>query len=323
MADVGLRHVVVWQSRNLASLPFMYTPVTDFLLSAFAPHAATVVRGAGTKRNDSAAFLQNWTRLRAGDIFVWVGLSMSQAPWRELGERGVRRILYQTEPAHHCAARRVGRFAVDELWDFSWHNLEACRSAADAPRKLRYVPPGALDPPPRSTPAASAHPPRLLFFGNPNDGPPRKACFRSLRRLLGERLEHTFSAFTEARWRDKVLARANVFVNLHKECTERHNPITFRVPKLLNAGRLVLSERAHPADEREWAGIVSFYDNITALAAAFLQLVDDDGANGWEPRARAANAAFRERFAPGAVFRRAGIIDDLLRHQPKQGGVVL
>ena len=318
--------MLIWQSRNLAALPFMYSPVTDFLVAAFKPHAA-VVRGAGTRRNDSAAFAGNWSRLRAGDIFVWVGLSMSQAPWLELGHRGVRRILYQTEPVHHCAARRVGRFAVDELWDFSHHNLEACRapadgsssatlhprgkhygSAADAPRVLRFVPPGALEPPPPPAPAADAQ--RLFFFGNPSDGPLRKACFRSLRRLLGDRLEYTFSTFSEARWRTKVLARANVFVNLHKECTEAHNPITFRVPKLLNAGRFVLSERAHPDDEREYAGIVSFHDNVSALAAAFTQLVES---GQWEPRARAASAAFRERFAPREVFRRARIIDDLLQ----------
>ena len=75
------RRVLIWQSRNLPTLPFMYSPVTDFLLAAFAPHVAWVARGAGTKRNDSAAFIGNWTQLREGDIFVWVGWAMDQAPW--------------------------------------------------------------------------------------------------------------------------------------------------------------------------------------------------------------------------------------------------
>ena len=140
------RRVLIWQSRNLPSLPFMYGPVTGTLVAAFrASPNVEVKNGAGTKRNDSFAFLRSVDWLRRGDIFVWVGLSMSQAPWLTLGQRGVRRVLYQTEPTHRCEARRVGRFAVDELWDFSHHNLEACDAAADAPRVRRYVPLGALD----------------------------------------------------------------------------------------------------------------------------------------------------------------------------------
>ena len=285
----------------------MYTPVTDFLISGFEPHAE-VVRGAGTRRNDSAAFVGNWSRLQSGDIFVWVGLSMSQAPWVELGQRGVRRVLYQTEPVHHCAGRRVGRYAVDELWDFSHHNLEACRAAPDAPRTLRYVPPGAVQPPPRAEPAvAEGSARRLFFFGNPKDGPRRKACYHELHGRLGERLEHTFSAFDEDRWRERVLARSGTFVNLHKDCGNVHSPITFRVPKLLNAERLVLSERSHPLDEHEYAGILSFYDDMTSLAAAFEKLSAEEG--GWESRAREAAARFRVRFAPQRVFRRAGVLE--------------
>ena len=300
--------VLIWQSRNLESLPFMYGPVTDFLVSALTPHV-DVIRGSGTKRNHSAAFLGNWSRLGAGDIFIWVGLSMAQAPWRVLGERGVRRILYQTEPVHHCAARRVGNYAVDELWDFSHHNLEACRTARDAPTTLRYVPPGAIEPPPAPEPLAAdgSSSRRLFFFGNPRDGKERKACYVELVLRLGQaRMEFTFAAFNETSWRDQVLARSGIFVNLHKGCGEAHNPITFRVPKLLNAERLVLSERAHPLDEKEFAGIVSFYDGLPALATAFEQLTRD---GSWQAKAREAAARFRVRFAPQRVLRRAGVLE--------------
>ena len=105
---------------------------------------------------------------------------------------------------------------------------------------------------------------------------------------------------------DQVLARSGIFVNLHKGCGEAHNPITFRVPKLLNAERLVLSERAHPLDEKEFAGIVSFYDGLPALATAFEQLTRD---GSWQAKAREAAARFRVRFAPQRVLRRAGVLE--------------
>ena len=85
--------------------------------------------------------------------------------------------------------------------------------------------------------------------------------------------------------------------------------ITFRVPKLLNARRLVLSERAHPLDEREYRGIVRFHDNLTSLADDFERLV---ASGEWEREARKASARFRERFAMRAVLRRAGVLRELL-----------
>ena len=318
---------LIWQSRNLPSLPFMFSPVTDFLIAAFSRDFSPVTFGSGTKRNHSAAFHANVSTLRRGDVFVWVGPSMAQAPWSELGARGVRRIVYQTEPVHYCAARCVGRYAVDELWDFSHHNLEACQPAVapEAPKVLRYVPPGAVlgDAPLLRAPSSSssssfsdlqatraAVQQPLFFFGNPSDGRSRKACFNTIRKLLGERLEFTFAAFNEERWHSTVLSRSNIFLNLHKDCSEPHNPITFRVPKLVDSGRLVLSERAHLADEREWEGIVLFYDNVSSLAEGYLDLI---ATGAWVEKAKAANAAFKRRFSPARIFRRAGIVEDLVR----------
>ena len=217
--------VLIWQSRNLPTLPFMLRPIMSFLHAGFAisPRVGTIVVGAGAKRDDAGAFLGNISLLQRGDVFIWVGLSMSQAPWLALGERGVRRILYQTEPAHHCFARRVGKYAVDELWDFAHHNLEACRnekSAPDAPSTLRYVPPGYLPaigvngPEPRGP-----HPrhQKLFFAGDTENGLKRRACFRQLHALIGPKLDATFSAFKDTAWKATVLSRANIFVNLHSE----------------------------------------------------------------------------------------------------------
>ena len=98
----------------------------------------------------------------------------------------------------------------------------------------------------------------------------------------------------------------------------------FRVAMLLNARhpRLVLSERVHPRDEQEYAGIVRFYDNMSAIADAFRSFDKPElvkrrrGAGGsssppWELPAREASSLFRRRFAPEAVFRRAKVFEDL------------
>ena len=87
---------------------------------------------------------------RRGDIFVWVGEAGRRlVPWAALRRKGVFSIFYQTEAENRGCA--LYRDAVDELWDFSWHNIEACRdhyslhrrSLADVPTQ-RWVPLGAL-----------------------------------------------------------------------------------------------------------------------------------------------------------------------------------
>ena len=123
-------------------------------------------------------------------------------------------------------------------------------------------------------------------------------------------MEYTFSAFSDEAFVDRVLGRANVFVNLHKACGEAHNPVVFRVAKLLSAGRLVLSERAHPDDEIEYAGMVTFLPNVSEIATAFERIV---AGGDWRRRADEASARFRKRFQPRAVFRRANVYADLQR----------
>ena len=64
------------------------------------------------------------SKLRRGDMFIYVGVASSaRVPWRDLKDQGVFRVYYQTEPFHTCA---MWDDSVDELWDFSWHNIEAC-----------------------------------------------------------------------------------------------------------------------------------------------------------------------------------------------------
>ena len=90
----------------------------------------------------------------------------------------------------------------------------------------------------------------------------------------------------------------------------------------LNGGRRGCHARVHPRDEQEYAGIVRFYDNMSAIADAFRSFDKPElvkrrrGAGGsssppWELPAREASSLFRRRFAPEAVFRRAKVFEDL------------
>lgn len=80
--------------------------------------------------------------------------------------------------------------------------------------------------------------------------------------------------------------------------------VTFRVAKLLNAEKLVLSERCHPRDEAEYEGMVLFLDNASHIIERHRH-VSQSGE--WLALAQRASARFREHFRPSAVFRRAGI----------------
>lgn len=93
--------------------------------------------------------------------------------------------------------------------------------------------------------------------------------------------------------------------------------VTFRVAKLLNAEKLVISERCHPRDEAEYEGMVLFRDNASHIIQAH-QHASQSG--NWLALARRASARFREKFQPSAIFLRAGIYQQFalkLKHQQR------
>lgn len=314
--------VMIWHSMDTPAHAYMYEQVVATLMDGF--HSVSkppvVVYGQGVRRRHSAAYQGNLSKLRAGDALIWVGWGFADAatPWAELGQRGVRRVFYQCEPEHRCASRRVGRYAVDEMWDFAWHNFEACSTSPTAPL-LRYVPLGAASMyalPTERVPLPMVRPGALLFFGNVRDGPPRHKCFKELQGLLvGEKLANTFRAWDDESYQ-RLLREHAIWLNLHKGCGDAHNPITFRVSKALLAGRLILSERSHPKDEAEFAGLgISFYDNMSAIATAYEALVRSYSSFGPKGTGALADAtrrirAFRRRFAPRLLFERALVYRD-------------
>jgi hypothetical protein len=211
--------VLLWHHAGPQNrLAYLYLPVRQTLLAGFrAARGVQITAGSGTRRPpEFKLFHGNLSRLRRGDVFIWIGLTMDHAPWRALRERGVRCILYQTEPVHTCMAHRTGVaspasalpphcrshrsrappsgvFAVDEIWDFSHHNLESCRrETASAPATLRYVPLGSVASAARQTqPRVCSKPGALIFFGNVYEGPLRKRCWQQLRAALPKRVYST------------------------------------------------------------------------------------------------------------------------------------
>lgn len=306
-------------------------------------------------------------RLEANDLFIWIGEWMTEPylPLRTiLATRGVKRIHYQTEPQPRpCALADDARYVrdFDEVWDYSWFNIDGCNRsrvlARFAPihptlRRWRYVPVASLtslgSAATGSVPTGSTGPrPCALFLGNPDETGPiprssssssanssrrshsdissrndtplssitrsalpllgRRRCYAELSARLGRlQLWHTYRA-----WSDEAMAATlavcPVALNLHRTCGNPHSPLqSVRLAALLDGNRFVLSERSHPKDEAEFAGIVEFVDNTSELATVFARLAGL-GRMGLYNRALNASQRFRQRFQPAAIFERAGL----------------
>ncbi len=305
--------VVIWQGEKnrVGRLAYMYWPVMGTLIGGFLEAAPSVQLEVGV--GFSLRYHAALARLRRGDALVWVGVNGQYSqPWTKLRARGVKTILYNTEPSglsRRSPLCTATRYAVDELWDFSRYNLDRCARSYNRPNRTRYLPPGYLGrrAAERSSPQ-QARPPEarsgvrrsLLFYGALES---RGDCFGRLKRSLGDELEHTYSVWNESAF-GEMLSKHDLFVNLHKGC-RTGDPVTFRVPVLLNEGKLILSDRAYSHDEDEFKGMVLFA-GVGRLADAYRALRATDTA----PLQRHAARLFAARFAPRETFRRAGLYEE-------------
>ena len=126
------------------------------------------------------------------------------------------------------------------------------------------------------------------------------------------------------------MARHSTYLNLHKACGwaasvgHEHEPSdgptagceSFRLAELLASGANVFSEHCYPADEKEYEGLVQFLP-IEAIAPAVFATWQQDPA---AERARAIERRrlFAKRFAPAAIFERAGLATALASHRRLQ-----
>lgn len=278
-------------------------------------------------------------QLKPGDMFIWLGCEglrnfrkvVEEVPAEKLGaftqlhqnqfsesksqflidrssldfgslrNRGVKLVYYQTEPVESC---QLTLNEVDEIWDFSWHNIDNCKGQDNAPRQ-RYVPLAAL---PTPMTKQNEHPGALLFFGiaEAKDRP----CWEELKNEMGGKLESEYSAWNDGAYQE-VLRTHNIFLNLHKNCgrgkqKDHHNPITWRNPKLLNARGLIISQRAVPKDEHEFAGLIDFVE-LEDIPKKYQELANMSKTD----RQKLADLRFEQfqaRFHPGRIFEEAGII---------------
>lgn len=263
--------------------------------------------------------------LRRGDFFIWIGLNERfRQPWQKLRERGVKRVYYQTEPESEWPMRRglptcfYSTEKVDELWDFSWQNIERCAPFRTKQPVLRLVRPGymaelasAVAASENAAPAVAASENAvgsgaspLLFFGNKGAG--RARCFAEIQQLVGtDNVSATFAVWEEGEL-VRLLRGGRTFLNLHKRCLPS-GPATFRFAPILSAGKPLISMRVHPRDEAAYEGLVSFANDSAGVAAAYLALMSS---NNWAADESARRARFAASFSPRVIFESAGVYRD-------------
>ena len=205
-AAVGPARVVISSSCRRAACVHLYAPIIETLRAGFlhaTPHTSlsgaaaaplALHRGRELSSSSSAA-----TCVHVGP---W---GHEMVPWHDLKRRGVIAVYDQTEPVDNCYDSKRGALPntypePQEIWDFAWHNLDACarqlRRLGDN-MTLRYVPPGFIAPPVLEAAAWPAAP-RLLFMGYPFFKSGRGRCYAALHRTLGERLNATWSLWSAA-----------------------------------------------------------------------------------------------------------------------------
>lgn len=140
-------------------------------------------------------------------------------------------------------------------------------------------------------------------------------------------IKHSMSE--DSHW-DATIGKHLFHLNVHKACEfglTLSDPSaalnvsceSFRIATLLSAGADVYSERCHPTDEQEYEGLVRFLP-IEKLSASVLDAWRSDPLGELAgARARERVKLFARRFAPAALFERAGLPAALAAH--REGGI--
>ena len=171
--------------------------------------------------------------------------------------------------------------------------------------------------------ASSGHPPSVRAAAALSKGCLATGCAQCNSSLCPLVIKHTQSGDNKE-W-DRSVASHRYFLNVHKVCDWGLNDVepaassnasceSFRIAALLSSGAEVFSERCHRADEIEYGDLVRFLpmENLTdAVMAAWRAQATREAATRERVR------RFAERFAPAAIFERAGLGAALAEHREK------
>jgi hypothetical protein len=289
----------------------MFQPVVDTL--------ADMLHGYATEHGDvqfdqaavrASEIASRTAPLQLGDLFIWVGaLGAERVPWMELDAVGVRTVYYRTEPIiRPCPPPR---WRLSETWEYTRAHVGSCKR--DGAPLSRYIPPGALG---TALPVGELPDSKELIFLENMRAPSRRSshaqrgrhCFDVLRRKFSREGRNALRAeaqiWPEAQFASLMRQHA-IFLTLHTACDTPDQPIeALHVCKLLEYGRLVIAERSNAADERMFAGLVTFgnVSEIGELYSSIMQMPLRERAALAESRKQ----AFRDRFSPHRLLNESG-----------------
>ena len=300
------KQIFVWHAPHH---DYLYAPLRSTVLNGLRGLGATNIHVAY-----DGAF--DWDAIPTGSILIWLGWGRKgrygrnrRVPWKGLGARGIYRVYYQSEPVTRLVYTKD---EVDEVWDFSWHNIDKVSTQKDAPL-LRYVPIAFL----REAPLIKrfGDVPKLVFFGNAKWRP----CWSDVKGMIGDDLVSRYNIWNDQDYEDFLRADyIGIFLNLHKDCSNDTvaNPVTWRNPKLLSSGGLIISERCYGKDELEFKGLIDFVEraDIPIMFEQYVRMAPSERLRlGMKRR-----EAFAKRFDAVRIFERAGI-GSLLRAASSDG----
>lgn len=275
MFNLSSRFFYIQQGeRGDGHLRFMYKPVIETLKGL----------------HDHRVVLRN--RVNVSDIppnsvFVWVGVhNVGSVPWFKIRARGARTVYYQTEPVGSCVFQKD---RVDEIWDFSYHNINHCKGRNGAPL-LRYVPISYQKWVNVLTPSWEDK--HLVFFG---DKGIRRACFKKIDPTWD--VKSIFHIWNEGEFNEFMKKSHGIFLNIHKWCWPS-GPVTFRNSLLLSANGVIISSRCHKQDEEMYKDLILFVSSFTNISTSMIEA---------HVRTRDMRS-FRRKFKRTAILSRAGLL---------------
>jgi len=224
----------------------------------------------------------------------------SRYNFNSLRSSGVLIVYYNTDAAFECPLTSAD--PVDELWDFSYHNIDNCQEQGNGPATIRYVPPGALSGSPLAGSGGAKG--SLLHLGHAW----WRTCWLELYNNMPGELSYESSAWTETAFIG-ILKHHNIFLNLHKgDCKWERNPFAaVRASRLLSAGAILISEYSYSKDQQEFAGLVDFV-NFDAIPATYANYFAEDPVT-YENLRNSRRSAYLTKFGPSTLFTNAGIYD--------------